>query len=217
MNNNGLSTRLPKAVEVFKPEEQNKIVAALRLVESICADRKLDDGSPYVEHPLAVARILLEEIDLKQTGVRPLDAVCAAILHGILENSTLTADDIKKWFGPEVARIVSSLTRVHDQSVPQEVWEVAYMTRLMTTDKVVRLVKIADRLQNMRLLHLAPPEKRRSYWQETAEWYLPLAEITERKLYESLLDLCSWHRRDMGIIYEDERTDREESPDDRAG
>jgi guanosine-3',5'-bis(diphosphate) 3'-pyrophosphohydrolase len=199
MDKDDLLTRLPKAAEIFNRAEQQKIAAALRLAESAHQGQVRDEGTPYVEHPIAVARILMEEINIKETGVNPLNAICAALLHDVLEDSELTAEDLKRDFGAEVARIVSAVTKMKDPAVPQEVWEVAYMTRLMTSDKIVRLVKTADRLHNMRMLHLAHVEKRRRYWQETAEWYLPLAELTHPYLYETLLELCSRHRRELGV------------------
>lgn len=198
MDSDDLLVRLPKTGEIFNREEQQKIAAALRLAEFAHQGQTRDEGTPYIEHPIAVARILMEEIDIEETGVNPLDAVCAALLHDVLEDSELTAEELKRDFGPEVARVVSAVTKIEDPAVPQEVWGVAYMTRLMTADKIVRLVKVADRLNNMRMLHLASPGKQRRYWRETTEWYLPLAEITDSYLYESLLELCSRYRQEMG-------------------
>jgi guanosine-3',5'-bis(diphosphate) 3'-pyrophosphohydrolase len=199
MDSDDLLSRLPEAVRIFNGEEREKIARALRLAESVHQGQTRDEGTPYIAHPIAVARILMKEIDITEAGVNPLDAVCAALLHDVLEHSELTAEELERDFGPEVARVVSAVTMTKDPAVPQEVWGVAYMTRLMTSDKIVRLVKIADRLHNTRTLHLASPQKRRRYWQETAEWYLPLAEITDSYLYETLLELCTWHRREMGI------------------
>jgi guanosine-3',5'-bis(diphosphate) 3'-pyrophosphohydrolase len=199
MDGEDLLARLPRAKEIFSAEELEKIATALRLAESVHRGQTRDEGTPYIEHPIAVARILMEEIDITESGVSPLDAICAALLHDVLEDSELTAKELEQDFGPEIARVVSALTKVKDPAVPREVWGVAYMTRLMTSDKIVRLVKTADRLHNARMLHLASAEKRRGYWQETAEWYLPLAEITDPYLYETLLEVCTWHRREMGI------------------
>src|ERR1700746_1858614 len=129
-------------------------------------------GEDYVNHPLEVATILADlELDA--------ETIAAALRHDTVEDTSLTADEVKKEFGPEVARLVEGVTklgrislRTHQQ---QQAGYVRKMMVAMAEDLRVVLIKLADRLHNMRTLAPLAEPKRRKISRETLDIYAPLA------------------------------------------
>lgn len=129
-------------------------------------------GEPYLVHPLEVANILAE---LK------LDPICVAtgLLHDIVEDTSTTVRDIEDYFGEEIAHLVEGLTKIskldYSSYEERQALSVRKMLLAMVDDVRVVLVKLADRLHNMRTLEYLPPEKRRRIAQETLDVYAPIA------------------------------------------
>jgi GTP pyrophosphokinase len=129
-------------------------------------------GEPYLVHPLEVANILAE---LK------LDPVCIAtgLLHDIVEDTNISLQVIEEYFGPEVAHLVDGLTKIskldHASHEERQALNMRKMLLAMVDDVRVVLVKLADRLHNMRTLEYLPGEKRRRIAQETLDVYAPIA------------------------------------------
>ncbi len=129
-------------------------------------------GEPYLIHPLAVARILAE---------MRLDAVCICVglLHDVVEDTQTPIETIEAQFGKDVSQIVNGLTKInqfHFYSKEEEQAEnFRKMFLAMVDDIRVVLVKLADRLHNMRTLQFLPPEKQHRIAQETLEIYAPIA------------------------------------------
>jgi GTP pyrophosphokinase len=137
------------------------------------ADQKRISGEPYISHPLAVARILAE------LGLDPV-AVTAALLHDIPEDTEYSLADVEERFGPDVSRLVDGVTKLskfstltHEQ---QQAENIRKMFLAMADDIRVVLIKLADRLHNMRTLGPLPPAKQIRIARQTAEIYAPLAE-----------------------------------------
>ncbi len=130
-------------------------------------------GEPYILHPLAVARIVVKEIGLGSTSI------CAALLHDVVEDTEYTKEDIENLFGPKIAEIVDGLTKIsggvfgEQASVQAENFRKLILT--MSEDIRVILIKIADRLHNMRTLEFQPVEKQYKIAGETQYIYAPLA------------------------------------------
>jgi len=130
-------------------------------------------GEPYILHPLAVARIVCGEIGLGSTSI------CAALLHDVVEDTEYMVDDIKVLFGEKIAQIVDGLTKIssgmfgNDVSAQAENFRKLLLT--MSDDIRVILVKIADRLHNMRTLGAMAPAKQYKIAGETMYIYAPLA------------------------------------------
>ncbi len=129
-------------------------------------------GEDYVNHPLEVAAILADlEIDA--------ETIAAALLHDTVEDTNLTEDEVQKEFGPEVARLVDGVTKLgrialrSDQQ--QQAENIRKMMVAMAEDLRVVLIKLADRLHNMRTLDPLPEPKRRKISRETLDIYAPLA------------------------------------------
>ncbi len=130
-------------------------------------------GEPYIMHPIAVARIACEEIGLGSTSI------CAALLHDVVEDTDYTVEDISNIFGPKIAQIVDGLTKIsggifgEQASAQAENFKKLLLT--MSEDIRVILIKICDRLHNMRTLDSQPANKQYKIAGETLYIYAPLA------------------------------------------
>ncbi|MDE5572378.1 MAG: HD domain-containing protein, partial [Muribaculaceae bacterium] len=130
-------------------------------------------GEPYILHPIAVAKIASQEIGLGSTSI------CAALLHDVVEDTEYTVEDIEAHFGPKIAQLVSGLTKISggifgDQASAQaENFRKLLLT--MSEDIRVVLIKMADRLHNMRTLGSMAPAKQYKIAGETLYIYAPLA------------------------------------------
>ncbi|HEV8483669.1 MAG TPA: bifunctional (p)ppGpp synthetase/guanosine-3',5'-bis(diphosphate) 3'-pyrophosphohydrolase [Blastocatellia bacterium] len=129
-------------------------------------------GEPYLVHPLEVANILAE---------LNLDPVCVAtgLLHDIVEDTNTSLATIEEYFGPEIAHLVDGLTKIskldHASQEERQALNMRKMLLAMVDDVRVVLIKLADRLHNMRTLEYLPGEKRRRIAQETVDVYAPIA------------------------------------------
>lgn len=186
----------PVAVPAIDQEAENKeILKRYRSLLRACknsidkADRKLirlafdtaleahkdmrrRSGEPYIYHPIAVAQIAAEEIGLGATSI-----VCA-LLHDVVEDTHLSLEDIRGLFGPKVETIIDGLTKisgVFDQTSSLQAENFRKMLLTLSDDVRVILIKLADRLHNMRTLGSLPREKQLKIASETAYLYAPLA------------------------------------------
>ena len=130
-------------------------------------------GEPYIMHPIAVAQIACEEVGLGSTSI------CAALLHDVVEDTDYTTEDIENIFGPKIAQIVDGLTKIsggifgEQASAQAENFKKLLLT--MSDDIRVILIKICDRLHNMRTLESQPANKQYKIAGETLYIYAPLA------------------------------------------
>lgn len=145
-------------------------------------------GEPYIMHPIAVAQIVCDEIGLGSTSI------CSALLHDVVEDTDFTIDDIKNVFGPKIAQIVDGLTKIaggifgDKASAQAENFKKLLLT--MSDDIRVILIKIADRLHNMRTLEHMLPRKQYKISGETLYIYAPLAyRLGLNKIKSELEDL----------------------------
>lgn len=156
------------------PLDEELICKAYALAFDVHGAQKRDSGEPYIHHPVAVASILMD---------MHLDAssIITALLHDTLEDTDLTTQDIQKDFGETVARLVNGVSKLSQLEMqPRIVQQAENFRKLvlaMSTDIRVLLVKLADRLHNMRTLsHVKSLERRRRIANETMEIYAPLAD-----------------------------------------
>ena len=163
--NDYLATRHRKRVEV--------ITKAFNFANQAHKGVKRQSGEPYIMHPLAVAKIVCNEIGLGSTSI------CSALLHDVVEDTDYTVEDIENIFGPKIAHIVDGLTKISGgifgdkASAQAENFKKLLLT--MSDDIRVILIKIADRLHNMRTLGSLLPNKQYKIAGETLYIYAPLA------------------------------------------
>lgn len=153
-------------------EDVDPVQRAYRLAAEQHHAQVRQSGEPYLTHPLEVAHVLA---DMK------LDAttICAALLHDVVEDTRLPLEQLKQDFGPDAARLVEGVTKISrlDLLAPEarQAENVRKMLLAMVGDVRVVLVKLADRLHNMRTLQFLPPEKQQRISRETMDLYAPIA------------------------------------------
>ena len=154
-------------------EDHNKLIRkAFDIALDAHKDQRRKSGEPYIYHPIAVAKIVATEIGLGATSI------ASALLHDVIEDSDYTYEDIKKIFGEKIANIVNGLTKIsimnhQNISVQSENYRKLLLT--LSEDFRVILIKIADRLHNMRTLESMAPDKQKKIASETSYIYAPLA------------------------------------------
>jgi guanosine-3',5'-bis(diphosphate) 3'-pyrophosphohydrolase len=156
----------------LKPGDRELVRLAFEMSAEAHKTMRRKSGEPYILHPLAVARICVEEIGL---GVR--STICA-LLHDTVEDTDLTLDDVEREFGNEIARIIDGLTKISsvvDTNTSQQAENFRKILLTLTDDPRVILIKLADRLHNMRTLDSMKREKQLKISSETVYVYAPLA------------------------------------------
>ena len=185
---------LYQTLNKYMPGANMEIIErAIRYAEEKHKDQKRKDGSPYIIHPLAVAEVVLE------MGL-DLDAVLGAILHDCIEDTDASFDDIAKKFGRTAAELVegvTKLTRANFSSTEEAQMEnLRKMFMAMSKDIRVVLIKIADRLHNMRTMQYQTPAKQVSKCRETMDIYAPLA-------HRLGMQKIKWELEDIALRYLD--------------
>ncbi|MGB1216429.1 MAG: RelA/SpoT family protein, partial [Saprospiraceae bacterium] len=167
--------------------DKENIRAAYELAVDAHKKQRRKSGEPYILHPIEVARICVEEIGLGPT------AVICALLHDVVEDTDISLIDIERRFGPKVAMIVDGLTKFSDLSDINSPQAENFKKVLSTMAKDVRvvLIKISDRLHNMRTLGAMPPHKQLKIASETNYIYAPLAHrLGLYNMKTEFQDLC---------------------------
>ena len=171
-----IQKRYRALLKACKPTMQKGDKRQIRLAFEISVDAhknmRRKSGEPYIYHPIAVAQIAAEEIGLGTTSI-----VCA-LLHDVVEDTDYTIQDIEREFGKKVANIIDGLTKisgVFDQTSSIQAENFRKMLLTMADDVRVILIKLADRLHNMRTLDSMPRDKQLKISSETVYLYAPLA------------------------------------------
>src|SRR5688500_2582098 len=155
-----------------KPGDRKLIRTAFEIAAEAHKSMRRKSGEPYILHPLAVARICVEEIGL---GVR--STICA-LLHDTVEDTDISLEDVQREFGSEISKIVDGLTKISnviDVNASQQAENFKKILLTLTDDPRVILIKLADRLHNMRTLDSMKHEKQLKISSETVYVYAPLA------------------------------------------
>ena len=201
---------LEDTVRSYNPSANfQQIRQAYELAREMHGTQMRKDGSPFITHPLAVAQIVAEELHLDS------ESIIAALLHDTIEDTSVTHEQIAKLFSPTVADLVegvSKLTRVHYTSKEEEQMEnLRKMLMAMSKDIRVILIKISDRLHNMRTMEYQTPEKQKQKSFETMEIYAPIA-------HRLGMQKMKWELEDLSLKYLDPISYREitEALDEKA-
>ena len=187
----------------FSEPDINRITEAYHFAEKAHDGQKRRSGEPYIIHPVAVAQILAE------MGM-DADSICAALLHDVVEDTPVTDEEISKKFGETIEQLVDGVTKLGQITTnkthsdddatkeerlmlmeQQQSENVRKMFLAMSRDIRVIIIKLADRVHNMRTLRFMPEEKRRFKARETLEIYAPIAHrLGIRAFKEELEDLA---------------------------
>ena len=179
---------IQKILDDERQYDLSKIISAYEFAAKAHANQFRSSGEPYITHPLAVSFILLE------LGM-DTDTICAAMLHDVVEDTDVTLEEVKKRFGQDVAMLVDGVTKLG--KIPlftkeeQQAENVRKILLAMSQDIRVIIIKLCDRLHNMRTLHYRPAHKQRNTALETMNIYAPIAHrLGMRTIKEELEDLA---------------------------
>jgi GTP pyrophosphokinase len=170
-----------------------RLRAAFEYAVKAHGDQKRKDGSPFVTHPI-MAAMITAEMGLDE------DSIIACLLHDCIEDTAVTHEDISKLFGATVADIVEGVTKltrvVYTSKEEEQVENLRKMLMAMAKDIRVILIKIADRLHNMRTMNFHKEEKQREKALETMEIYAPIA-------HRLGMQRVKWELEDLSLLYLD--------------
>lgn len=162
----------------FQKSEKLMMRKALDFAKLAHNGQKRDEGTPYIMHPLRVANILMDEVAAMKS-----DIICTALLHDVIEDCGITLKELKNNFNESIAQMVKILTK--DPSIENH--KRVYVETIMNSNDPVKLVKVCDRLDNLRSLRFSTNKaKMRRYINETEKKYVPMAEITNNYIFREL-------------------------------
>ena len=177
-----------QALSQFNEKDIEILDKAFEIADKYHSGQKRSSGEPYIIHPIAVAKIVLDY------GM-DCSSVVASLLHDTVEDTELTLNDVKRDFGEEIALLVDGLTKLGKVPLDikdkeeQQAENVRKMLLAMSKDIRVIIIKLADRLHNIRTLNFVAPQKRRDKALETLEIYAPIAHrLGIRAIKEELED-----------------------------
>ena len=155
-----------------EPYDMTKITKAYNFAEKSHGDQRRVSGIPYILHPTSVACIVAE------MGM-DTDSICGALLHDVVEDTIVSLDEIKKMFGTDVAKLIDGVTKISKISYSsremQQAENIRKMLIAMADDIRVIIIKLADRLHNMRTMDCMPEQKRRDKSLENMQVFAPIA------------------------------------------
>ncbi|MES9831885.1 MAG: HD domain-containing protein [Candidatus Thiodiazotropha sp. DIVDIV] len=153
--------------------DQNQVLKAYSYAKRLHEGVLRKDGTPYIQHPLEVA---------KQLAIYSMDSdtLCGALLHDIVEDTTVTIKDIQNTFGDKISELVEGLTKIESITIPDKIQarqeSLIKMLMAATIDHRVILIKLCDRLHNMQTLTALDEQRRKRISKETLDIYVPLAQ-----------------------------------------
>ena len=186
---------LEKTVRGYNPAADfDHIRSAFEYADRCHEGQKRKSGEPYIIHPLAVAQIVAEELKLDSESIE------AALLHDVIEDTPATHGDVARMFSPTIANLVegvSKLTRIQYATKEDEQMEnLRKMLMAMSKDIRVILIKVSDRLHNMRTMEYQSPEKQKQKSLETMEIYAPIS-------HRLGMQRMKWELEDLSLKYLD--------------
>ena len=204
---------LLRASKDLRDKEDTKLIkkAFNVALDAHSGDRR-KSGEPYIYHPIAVARICAEEMDLGTTSI------VAALLHDTVEDTHLTLDDIEEMFGSKIRMIIDGLTKipeVFDENVSLQAENFRKMILTISDDLRVILIKIADRLHNMRTLESMRKDKQLKIASETQYIYAPLSHRLGLNSIKTELENLSFKYK-LPEVYEEIENKLEKTKDVRT-
>ncbi|NLC47101.1 MAG: bifunctional (p)ppGpp synthetase/guanosine-3',5'-bis(diphosphate) 3'-pyrophosphohydrolase [Firmicutes bacterium] len=190
-----MQRRLEKLLQKLtqsRPDADTRLIAdAFAFAQEAHGEQKRESGEPFVSHPLGVAEIL---VSLQMDDI----TVAASLLHDVVEDTEVTLEEIQERFGPEVAALVDGVTKLSrlpfQSKQEQQAESLRKMFLAMARDIRVIIIKLADRLHNMRTLRNLPVERQKKIARETLEIYAPLTH--RLGMYK-----LKWELEDLALRY----------------
>lgn len=179
--------KLQKHLSGFPHQERERIHDAFVMAEQAHHDQQRKSGEPYITHPVAVASLL---IDLGADS----ETVIAALLHDVIEDTPVTAQQIESTFGHNVAELVEGVTKLNKEHViasptlDEKIETLRKMFTLMQKDIRVMVIKLIDRLHNMRTAQFLSEEKRKKLAEETRDVYVKIADRLSMNILENAIE-----------------------------
>lgn len=161
----------------LNPQELEQVSRAFQVADAAHSGQFRDEGTPYIVHPVRVAVSLVDELEIYSPQL-----ICSALLHDVIEDSPTTREEIADMFGESVARVVWLLTKIEDVSLAD------YLAAIEAAPETgAPIVKLCDRLDNLRfLIHSPKVEKKQRYVRTTEAYYLPMAARTNQYLHREI-------------------------------
>ncbi len=173
-------------------QAMDKITRAYEFAREFHRNQRRRSGEPYINHPVEVAIILASDLHMDE------DPICAALLHDTVEDTDATLDELIEKFGEPVAELVDGVTKLTQVQVSsmdeKQALNLRKMFLAMSKDIRVLIIKLADRLHNMRTMAALPPEKRALKSRETMDVYAPLADRLG-------ISSIKWELEDLAFFY----------------
>ncbi|CAN5533838.1 hypothetical protein BH23CHL2_BH23CHL2_16120 [soil metagenome] len=169
------------------PDDAQRVERAYRFALAAHEGQVRDEGTPFIEHPVRVALVLWQEL-----GVRDVDLIVAALNHDVIEDSDeVDGDLVASAFGERAANLVLDVTKMPVPPEKRPERDRAYLDSLPTLVVEARLLKLADRIDNLRsILNANNPAKARRYLQVSREEFLPLAAMTDPVAHRLVGEAC---------------------------
>ncbi|MBR5152707.1 MAG: bifunctional (p)ppGpp synthetase/guanosine-3',5'-bis(diphosphate) 3'-pyrophosphohydrolase [Clostridia bacterium] len=188
-----LEQLLERIRSYYQSENLDSVIKAYQYAEEKHTGQVRKSGEPYVTHPAHVAYILADmELDLQ--------SICAALLHDVVEDTAVTREDLVQEFGETITLLVDGVTKLtkipYTSKEEQQIENLRKMFFAMAEDVRVLVIKLADRLHNMRTLKYQPEQKQREIARETLEVYAPLA-------HRLGMSKIKWELEDLALRYID--------------
>ena len=190
---------LLKAFDAYPQGQRDLLYRAYEFAKKAHDGQKRESGEPYIIHPCAIARILIN------LGM-DVNTIAAALLHDVIEDTPVTYEQVAEEFSVEIADLVNGVTKLERiQFTSREEFQAESLRKMflaMARDIRVLIIKLADRLHNMRTLQYRTPEKQKLTARETLEIYAPLA-------HRLGISTIEWEMEDLALLYLDEAAYRE--------
>lgn len=211
-DNDKIIQRIIEMLQKYAPSSNTDMVyVAYRFAKSAHKEQKRKSGAPYIDHPVQIAYIAAE-LEMDAVGIT------AALLHDVIEDTPYTFDDIKGFFGTDVAEIVDGVTKLrklqYNTREEQQVENLRKMFLAMAKDIRVVIIKLIDRLHNMRTLKFMRPDRQLAISKETLDVYAPLAHRLGMSKIKSELEDLSLKYLDP-VAYDEIRESINQKKDER--
>lgn len=168
------------------PDDRERLLLAYAVAAEGHAGLLRDEGTPFIDHPVAVCTVLWDEF-----ACRDADLLCAALLHDVLEDTPYPLESMQAAFGERTTSLVQAVTKIAVPPAEKAARDAAYLAALLLADADVRLLKLADRIHNLRMVPLSGDwPKAERYLNVSRDVFARMAAQTDARAHTLLLAAC---------------------------